>query len=212
VLTICGSPAEEIPGTVTVTVDGKVIRTVKIDPGDPYMSAIALNHVDLGEQLGAGEHRVAVTYSGKLTPTVALGVRSWSVATSREASLDKAGVRTKLWVAAPSHSNRGDAVDVRIDIGRPPTASVARLLIPESSLMKVDLPRLAANIAMNPTLDRYRLTDAGVEIELTPRANPAGAIIPFKAVRAGHGQWPTMLITADGENLTVSAGELHVAP
>ena len=211
-LLICGSPAEEIPGTVTVTVDGKVIRTVKIDPDDPFMSAIALNHVDLGEHLAAGDHEVAVSYSGKLSPAVTLAARSWNVASSREASVETAGVRTKLWVAAPARSNRGDAVDVRLDIGRPPTASIARLLIPESSLMEVDLTRLAANIALNPTLARYRLTDAGVEIELTPRANPAGAIIPFKAVRAGYGQWPTMLVAADGEVLTVSAGELHVAP
>ena len=149
-LVAVGSPPEEIPGTVTVTVDGKAVDTITIDPADPYMSAISLNHISLGQQLSAGEHTVSVSYDGKLAPAVLLGVRTWSSG-ARSAA---AGAITAA-VKAPATATVGAAIDVRIDVCRASAAAATAIVIAPSSLVSGDLPLQPAD------RDRHRAELAG---------------------------------------------------
>lgn len=202
-----GSPPEEIPGTVTVTVDGKAVETVKINPKDPYMSAIALNHVTLGQHMSAGTHTVRVTYDGKLAPAVSLGVRTWTTGgTTATAGSASAAVR------APETASVGAPIDMRVDVCRDQaTRDATSLLIAPSGLVEVDLAQLGEIVAANPGASGYELTDHGVRIDLVPGREDCGVVIPFEATHAGTGQWPSILVDTPTADAVLSAGGLDVS-
>jgi hypothetical protein len=61
-----------------------VVRTVKIDPDDPFVSAAALRSVDLSPFLSVGKHEVRVSYDGSLTVPATATIRRWNSATKIE--------------------------------------------------------------------------------------------------------------------------------
>ena len=63
-LMIAGLEPKEIHGTLVVTLDGKPVKTVAIDPRDPFLSALALEHISLGQSLSPGPHTVTVRFDG----------------------------------------------------------------------------------------------------------------------------------------------------
>jgi hypothetical protein len=74
------TPPEKAGATVAVSVDGKVVRTVKIDPDDPFVSAAALRAVDLSPHLSVGKHEITVAYDGNLSVPAAVTVKRWNAA------------------------------------------------------------------------------------------------------------------------------------
>ncbi|MBI2393139.1 MAG: hypothetical protein HYV09_26375 [Deltaproteobacteria bacterium] len=74
------TPPEKDGATVSVSVDGKVVRTVKIDPDDPFVSAASLRTVDLSAFLTTGKHEVRVAYDGNLTAPSTVTIRRFGPA------------------------------------------------------------------------------------------------------------------------------------
>ncbi len=77
------TPPEKTGATVTIAVDGKSVRTVKIDPDDPFVSAASLRSVDLSPWLDVGKHSVSVAYDGSLVAPASITLKRWSSGTAR---------------------------------------------------------------------------------------------------------------------------------
>jgi len=72
------TPPEKTGANVAISVDGKVVQTVKLDPDDPFVSAAALRSVDLSPHLTVGKHEVSVAYDGNLAAPTSVTVKRWS--------------------------------------------------------------------------------------------------------------------------------------
>jgi hypothetical protein len=72
------TPPEKTGANVAVSVDGKVVRTVKLDPDDPFVSAAALRSVDLSPYLSIGKHQVSVAYDGNLAAPTSVTIKRWN--------------------------------------------------------------------------------------------------------------------------------------
>ena len=70
-------PKKEVPSVVSVRLGTAQIARVKIDPKDPYLSALRLRHLAFGSLLKAGTNDLTVTYDGRLEAPVRLIVRRW---------------------------------------------------------------------------------------------------------------------------------------
>jgi hypothetical protein len=70
--------AAEVASNVTVLVNGSEVATVEIDPGDPYLSAMALRQLDLTDIASTGRNTLEVRYNGALQAQVTVVVRHWS--------------------------------------------------------------------------------------------------------------------------------------
>jgi uncharacterized protein YfaS (alpha-2-macroglobulin family) len=69
----------EKPSTVTISVNGDVVRKVEIDPDDPFLSAVQLRMVELTGHMDKGKNAVKVTYDGNLEAPVSLVSEVWGV-------------------------------------------------------------------------------------------------------------------------------------
>jgi hypothetical protein len=72
------TPPEKAGANVAVSVDGKLVRTVKIDPDDPFVSAAALRAVDLSPHLSVGKHEITVAYDGNLAAPTSVSIKRWN--------------------------------------------------------------------------------------------------------------------------------------
>ncbi len=70
--------AEEVPSTVRVLINGKVIEKVDIDPDDPYLTAIRLRQVEITKHLKKGDNMVELIYDGNLKAPVTLQLQKWT--------------------------------------------------------------------------------------------------------------------------------------
>jgi hypothetical protein len=73
---------KEIPSTVEIRVNGKTVRTVEINPDDPFISAVSLRMVEITSHLGKGDNKVEIRYDGNLKAPVKLTVSKWSAKTA----------------------------------------------------------------------------------------------------------------------------------
>jgi hypothetical protein len=69
---------KEKPSTVKIRVNGEVVRTIEINPDDPYLSAVSLRMVELTEHLTKGKNKVEISYDGNLEAPVILRVERWT--------------------------------------------------------------------------------------------------------------------------------------
>lgn len=81
------TPPEKAGATVTIAVDGKLVRTVKIDPEDPFTSAAALRAVDLSPFMTEGKHEVRLAYDGNLTVPASVSLKRWTLAKKDDPTL-----------------------------------------------------------------------------------------------------------------------------
>jgi hypothetical protein len=72
------TPPEKAGAHVAVSVDGQIVKTVAIDPSDPFTSAASLRAVDLTPFVGVGTHTVNVAYDGALSVPASILVRRWT--------------------------------------------------------------------------------------------------------------------------------------
>lgn len=87
-LLLLGADQKEVKSTVTVLVDGAPVKTIDINPADPFISALGLRALDLTPHLSAGAaHTVEVRYTGKLTPSASVVIQRWpAISTLTDAS------------------------------------------------------------------------------------------------------------------------------
>lgn len=133
-LLILGVGQTESATDVQVVIDGEVVRTVAIDPSDPFLSAAELRALDLTQYVGPGEHTLEVRYGGRLDPDVSVITTRWPATTamhstvSLEASLPRAttqvGGIVDYTLAVRSETNSAQLVAV--DIAVPGNARLDR--------------------------------------------------------------------------------------
>ncbi|MBH23235.1 MAG: hypothetical protein CMH57_02000 [Myxococcales bacterium] len=204
-LLLVGGGLDEVPGVITVKLDGEVIKTVKVDPADPFLSAVNLSHLTLGEGLKPGKHVVTVDYDGRLSPSVALVTRTWRAATARRGSAH--GLEVSAQGAAAMKV--GQEARLSLTIASPEPQGAARLVIGPSSLVEVDLAQLSR--AEQKAVTGARLTSRGVELDVL--AGKGGTVqIPVRAVGLGEGAWPTVSLESRDRQVMVTAGALRVSP
>jgi len=78
------TPPEKAGATVAISVDQKLVRTVKIDADDPFVSAASLRSVDLSSYLSVGKHEVRIAYDGSLSVPASVTLKRWNAATKVE--------------------------------------------------------------------------------------------------------------------------------
>ena len=69
--------ANEKESELTLKVNGKKIKRIKIDPKDPFLSAAKLRYFEITPWVKTGKNTVEVEYTGNLTASVTLQVKQW---------------------------------------------------------------------------------------------------------------------------------------
>ena len=155
-LILLGVGEEEIATTVSILIDGREVRSVTIDPADPFLSAVELRVLDLTDYLEPGVHTVEVRYGGQLDPDVAVTIAHWPepVASTSTVELETVLGRSSVQV--------GGIVDYTVTI-RSQTAN--------TQLVRVDLAAPGNTHFDRPTVqdirdrglvDGYEWTDEGI--------------------------------------------------
>jgi len=72
-------PAEtEVPSTVVLSIDGRIVKKVEINPSDPYLSAISLRELEITDFLKKGDNKIEINYDGNLKAPVTLHLEKWT--------------------------------------------------------------------------------------------------------------------------------------
>ncbi len=77
----------EVASKVEISVNGKLVEAVDIDPDDPFMSAVSLRMIELTPYLAKGDNEVEVTYTGNLVAPVKLTLTRWGIAQPEGAAM-----------------------------------------------------------------------------------------------------------------------------
>jgi uncharacterized protein YfaS (alpha-2-macroglobulin family) len=67
----------EKSSTVVIEVNGQKVKTVEINPDDPFLSAVALRMVEITAYLQDGKNQIEVSYDGNLEAPVSLLTEVW---------------------------------------------------------------------------------------------------------------------------------------
>ena len=203
--------ALDYSGTLTVKLDGKLVRTLSLGKQDPFMDALALQHLALGSGLDKGKHSVEVAFDGQPLQAT-LTHRHWSELPARP-EVSAAGYTLAATTTAKTLA-LGQSAQLNIKLERPATRALSLLHIAPSSLLALDTAALIAAVEASPTLTDLVLTEEGARITLLPWAASTTTLkLAVTAARAGQGAWPSVSVESMDEVLfSVSAGELSVAP
>lgn len=127
------TPAEKDGATVSVMVDGAVVRTVKLAADDPFVSAASLRAVDLTSYLGVGRHEVRVAYDGNLTAPSSVTVRRWN----DKAKVEGFGLKIERALSAVS-IDAGSSTTVSVKVTTDVARAEVTLTVPLAAGMSVD--------------------------------------------------------------------------
>ena len=208
-----GGAPFETPSTVKLWVDGKLHRTITIDPADPYLSAMALAQLDL-PTTGAGKHAIKLRYDGQLSPSVELETRAWSRGKGAKASQSKGGNSSlRVRTDAGAQVGVGAKLELRVNYSGPKRAG-GTIVVGASNLFEVDLPALAAWVGPGRKLRSARLVEGRVELELAPTTEDLTFKVPLRAIRGGRGPLPSVAWLprsgSKAEPMVVYAGEVEL--
>lgn len=177
-----GSPPDEKPSTVTVRLDGSVVRTVHIDPADPFASASELTHLFVGRNLAPGEHRVEVEYDGTLAPSFDLVTTHFVGSASGTAEASGHRITAAL---DRTTATVGDTVFVTVDLALGPEG-VATLLVGPSAGLELDYAALERLVENRSAITDYRITEHGTSVLVDPSRRATKLRLPFVARRASE--------------------------
>ena len=183
---LVGAAPEEIASTLVVRLDGKEVATVVVDPKDPWKSASALAHLDLGS-LSPEKHSVQIDYSGKLKPAVSLVSRQWR--TGVTAKVERDG--SELTASGPSAVKAGSRLGLLVTAKGAGLAG-GTVLIGRSGLLELDLGKLGTMVGRGRPIADVRTGDGGVSLTIAPDAKALSLSLPFIAARRGSGHLPTI--------------------
>jgi hypothetical protein len=202
---LAGAAPNEVASTVTVRLDGRVVKTVVVDPKDPWKSTAALAHLDLGH-LTTGKHEITIDYDGKLKPALSLVSRQWRPGSGSTAKRSGVVLRT----AGPSTVQAGKRVDLIVDASGKHLAG-GTLLIGNSSLLELDLGKLGTMTGYGRPVAGVVATDDSIALTLAPTTKSLSLALPWIALRRGKGHLPTIgLLPRKGAPLIVAPGALEV--
>jgi hypothetical protein len=75
-----GAFGNEKASRITVRLNGKELRTIQVDPKDPFLSSAKLAHIEITGATVTGDNTIEVAYDGNLEASVLVDVREWGVA------------------------------------------------------------------------------------------------------------------------------------
>ena len=135
------TPPEKSDAAVAISVDGKIVRTVKIDPDDPFVSAASLRAVDLSPYLTVGKHDVRIAYDGNLSAPTSVTLKRWNRAQRTE------GLGLKIERALSASSvTAGGTTTVAIKVTSAAAHAELTLTIPLAAGINVDRTALEAMV------------------------------------------------------------------
>ena len=192
-LMLAGISPKDIAGTLVVKLDGKVLKTVAIDPKDPFLSALALEHVSLGQNLPPGPHTVAVSFDGE---PVAVRVEQtlWQTA---QKPLDTGTFVAKKDFSGPTQSVLAP-LGLKVSLTYPIGPRHAELRIARSGLVQLDQVLLANFIASsNAVVDWWADPDT-LGVRIAPGTSSLTLPLHFVPTAPGSGTLPTVSLFVDG--------------
>jgi hypothetical protein len=207
-LALVGAPPAEVASRIWVKLDGALVRTVDIDPKDPFLSAASLAHLDLGEHLRPGQHTVEVTYDGQLRPAVSVVSRVWNPGIPGVLTAKGATIRVK----APGQVQAGTGAALELELAGERLAG-GTIVLGASGLLEVDYGELGKLIGPGRAIESVRATERGIELLVGARAAAATVRVPMTATRRGNGHWPAVgWVGRGGDDVgaVVDAGEVGV--
>jgi hypothetical protein len=203
---------KEIASKVVVSVNGKVVREVEIDPDDPFMSAVSLRMVELSPYLGKGDNEVKVTYDGNLEAPVSLTITKWGDVQPEGAAMPGAPSLKVARKLDDLSDGRGALVEVqlRVKFGDHPVPVTITEPIPSNA--DVDTGSLDALMASGSILG-YDLTSSSIVFYPVPGAKKISLTYRLSGERKGTAvQSGTVVAPVSDPSLKVSgnATELTV--
>ncbi len=177
-LSLAGTRRERDGAEVIVRVDGREARRVRIDPSDPWASALSLRQIELDEAIGAGPGVVEVEYTGALAAQVSLDIERWSALPAIERS-------NTLSATTPERATRGAIVPVRVHAGRPSGSRATELwltLPPYARIEERALDRLVTARAIASWAERDGLLVLGFSAD----ADTLDATVELRLARPGR--------------------------
>lgn len=187
------TPPEKTGATVTVSVDGKPVRTVKIDPDDPFVSAASLRSVDLSPHLEVGKHTVTLAYDGSLTAPASVTLKRWLSGTAR--------------IEAPDLKVERALSSTDLTLGATTTATVTLTSKTTRPEVIVSMP-LAAGV----TADRAALEAMVKDGTLASFRNGASLVMLVRDVSAGSAKSLKIPLVADRKGTFALAAMKAVVP
>jgi hypothetical protein len=76
---------KEEKSSISITINGKNIGSIPVDPKDPFLSAAKLAYFEITPWLKPGANTITVRYTGKLTASVILEGKTWTTKGGTEA-------------------------------------------------------------------------------------------------------------------------------
>jgi hypothetical protein len=181
-LDLVGAPPAEVPSRIVVKLDGDLVRTVEVDPKDPFLSAASLAHLDLAKHLRPGQHVVEVVYDGRLRPAVGVVSRFWDPGTRDALTARGATIRVK----ALSQVQAGKEATLELELSGERVAG-GTVVLGASGLLEVDFGELGKLIGPGRTIEAVRATERGIELLV---GAPGTVRVPMRTIRRGNGHWP----------------------
>ncbi|MBW1870629.1 MAG: hypothetical protein JRJ19_01100, partial [Deltaproteobacteria bacterium] len=166
-------PRKEIASVVSVYLGKKEIERVKINPRDPFLSAVRLRHLALGSKLQTGPNSLKVRYNGKLEAPVRLIIRRWKSKAKPIASSDRVKITRSL---KSSTIDQGDLVEVTLKISASKLKDDLRISVPTPGNTEIDPESLTALKKSKGVLSARALPDR-LEVIL---AGPVERVISYR--------------------------------
>jgi hypothetical protein len=166
--------AEEIPSEIAISVNGKEVEKLAVDPKDPFLSSAKLAHYEITRWCVNGMNSVSVRYTGKLEASVIIGIEEWrgNAETAKDVGItrkvqEKGALGQSLPVKltiAPSKPEAG----VRIEENIPSNAKAD-----ERSLDKLVSSQAIAGYRIEGSTLFISLVDVSKNIELAYKLIPS---------------------------------------
>ncbi len=175
-----GAFADEKPSIITMSVNGKRVAKIKVDPEDPYLSAAKLRYFEITSWLKQGENNVEVSYDGNLTASIMLEVQEWGLT---EPEIE--GV-VKLVRKVPEKADLSEPVTVTITVSSKKMVPVVTIEDHIPSNGELDISSLDA-LKREKKISDYAIKDGKLYIVLVELKGKKVLEYKLKATRKGNG-------------------------
>lgn len=188
-LMLGGLERESAAAQVEVLVDDAVVKTVVLDPSDPWLSSMPLRALDLSPYLTAGTHAVEVRYTGAMRPHLKLTLQHWDGASSSAASA--LSVKAEF---AEATLSAGAQSALQLDLASTSEEAVlVRLSVPLPALLEVSEEALKG-LAAQPSILQVSVLEGRLVLVSQLAAKGASSYqIPVRAVRRGEARMGAVL-------------------
>jgi len=171
------TPPEKSSASVTISVDGKSVKLVKIDPADPFTSAASLRSVDLASFLSVGKHEVRVAYDGALTVPVTATVRRYSP--------EKPKLLIEIERGLSGEISQGESTTSSVTIKTSAKYAEVMVSVPLPAGLEADARKMDA-LVQSGAIAAWRTSAGALSMSLSsPGVGAKKLDLPLRAIRKG---------------------------